>query len=58
MPAAPIPPELPERYEPVERVGRGGIGEVWRVRDRNLDRDLAVKLLRRDRGTGPGPTRR
>ena len=49
MPATPTPPLLPGRYEPAERVGRGGIGEVWRVRDRNLERDLAVKLLRRDR---------
>ena len=51
MPAAPTPPDLPGRYVPLERVGRGGIGEVWRVRDGNLVRDLAVKLLRRDRRT-------
>ena len=45
------PPPLPARYRPVERVGVGGIGQVWRVEDVNLGRDLAVKLLRDDRRT-------
>ena len=45
------PPILPHRYRPIERAGVGGIGEVWRVEDANLGRDLAVKLLRRDRRT-------
>ena len=47
----PAAPSLPARYRPVERVGVGGIGQVWRVGDANLGRDLAVKLLRRDRRT-------
>ena len=51
-PAKPAaPPPLPARYRPVERVGVGGIGQVWRVEDANLGRDLAVKLLRDDRRT-------
>ncbi|NNJ26647.1 serine/threonine-protein kinase [Alienimonas chondri] len=45
------PPSLPDRYTPIERIGVGGIGEVWRVVDANLDRDLAVKVLRPDRRT-------
>ncbi|MCX5197893.1 serine/threonine protein kinase [Streptomyces sp. NBC_00249] len=36
---------LAGRYEMVERLGRGGMGEVWAGRDRDLRRDVAVKLL-------------
>src|SRR4051812_27481730 len=38
-------PELPQRYEPVRRLGRGGGGEVWAVRDRATGRSYALKLL-------------
>jgi len=34
------------RYEVKERIGRGGMGEVWRVYDRDLRRELAMKVLR------------
>jgi serine/threonine protein kinase/Tol biopolymer transport system component len=32
-------------YEVVEQIGSGGMGEVWRARDTNLKRDVAVKVL-------------
>ncbi len=32
-------------FEMIERIGRGGMGEVWRARDTRLSRDVAIKLL-------------
>lgn len=41
-------PALPERYEDLGLIGRGGMGEVRRVLDRHLGRRLAMKILRQD----------
>lgn len=39
-------PEFVARYPVVGTIGRGGIGVVYRVRDEELGRELAVKVLR------------
>jgi Tol biopolymer transport system component len=33
------------RYEVIERIGAGGMGEVYRARDTHLDRTVALKII-------------
>ena len=45
IPAALHPAALPDRYADRGLLGRGGMGEVRRVHDRLLGRDVAMKVL-------------
>jgi len=36
---------LPPRYRDPEHIGSGGMGEIFRATDQELDRDVAVKVL-------------
>ena len=40
-------------YEILALLGAGGMGEVYRARDANLDRDVAIKVLSQDFATHP-----
>ncbi|MDI1432431.1 protein kinase domain-containing protein [Polyangium sorediatum] len=41
------------RYEVLARLGAGGMGAVWRVHDRALDEDVALKVILPDRVGDP-----
>ncbi|MGE0815340.1 MAG: serine/threonine-protein kinase [Vicinamibacterales bacterium] len=43
-------------YHLVERLGQGGMGEVWRARHRLLARDAAIKLIRPEFAASFGST--
>lgn len=50
------PPSLPERigvYSVQGRLGRGGMGEVFLAWDERLERQVAIKRIRRDSGLSP-----
>ena len=42
-----------DRYERIERIATGGMGEVWRARDTVLGREVAVKVLKQEYADDP-----
>lgn len=42
---------LADRYELVEKIDEGGMGEVWRGKQVALGREVAVKLIRAEQGS-------
>ena len=51
--AAPAPPSL-DGFRTIERLGGGGAGEVYKLKDLRLGRVVAAKVLRRDRALAAG----
>ena len=41
-----LPGASEEKYRELQRIGSGGMGEVWRVWDRDLDRTVVKKVVR------------
>ena len=50
--------QLVGHYRVLEKIGAGGMGEVFRARDERLGRDVALKLIRPASGNNPDHLRR
>src|SRR5438270_4762376 len=50
--------QLVGHYRVLEKIGAGGMGEVFRARDERLGRDVALKLIRPASSDNPDHLRR
>lgn len=50
--------EIGSRYEIVRLLGQGGMGAVYQAHDRELDRQVAIKVIRADMASNPEILRR
>ncbi|GLI26320.1 hypothetical protein ARHIZOSPH14_05620 [Agromyces rhizosphaerae] len=59
LPQEPVAPRVDaQRYRFIEHIGSGGMADVYRARDTQLGRDVAVKVFRDDGEPGGDPVRR
>ena len=49
---------LNDRYKLIEKIGRGGMAEVWLAHDKTLERQVAVKIMLPEFASDPDFTRR
>lgn len=45
--------QLSDRYQLIQQLGEGGFGSVYRAMDCRLEREVAVKILKREFATSP-----
>lgn len=58
LPSGLEPGQVLGRYTIIRKIGRGGMGDVFLAQDSELDRQVALKILRKDANTDKDTSRR